>query len=251
MLWLHCNLRALLSFYCSPDVVYVRGVCYRSQKKAGAPYTVTISVKLDTDKITTSTCECPAGKGVCSHVLALLQLLIFLQKGGYTEAPPALSCTELPQQWRRPRQAGLKPSTVQTVDWRRVYDGGCNMPKRMKLSALKSQNDDDCSVTSSIRELGENLGALGKTSFSSVLLSSKGPLVPTKYGLAPPGSPATYHQATQPSGYSTLLGNLLPGTDRVCAVPRVELFVGAQEYVFEEQYSNEEKVIFEASISIP
>ncbi|KAG0444985.1 hypothetical protein HPB47_006634 [Ixodes persulcatus] len=45
------------------------------------------------------------------HIVAL-RLLVLLKNKGSEEAPPELSCTELPQQWRRPRLGGIRPLSV-------------------------------------------------------------------------------------------------------------------------------------------
>ncbi|CAN8008809.1 unnamed protein product [Ixodes pacificus] len=47
-------------------------------------------------------CEYAAKEGLCNHALALLQLVALLKGQGYKEAPHEVSCTELPQEWRRP-----------------------------------------------------------------------------------------------------------------------------------------------------
>lgn len=96
-----------------------------------------------------------------------------------------LSCTELPQQWRRPRHEGIKPTSVQSVDWRRVHEGGGEVPKSVNLCAVQSKDDEQ--VLQSCKKFGERLMALGKTSFAAVLLSDPGPMVSTKFGLAPSG----------------------------------------------------------------
>ncbi|KAG0417378.1 hypothetical protein HPB47_005660 [Ixodes persulcatus] len=81
--------------------VVVHGSCFRSQKKTGKPYCTTATFAAD-GFVEVSSCECTAKEGLCNHALALLQLVALLKGQGYEEAPPEVSCTELPQQWRRP-----------------------------------------------------------------------------------------------------------------------------------------------------
>ncbi|KAL1444715.1 hypothetical protein MTO96_045430 [Rhipicephalus appendiculatus] len=115
-------------------IVYARATCYRSQKKSGRPYTVSLALKSDSGAVADTTCECPAGAGgACSHILAALRLLVLLKQKGFKEAPPELSCTELPQQWRRPRRQGIRPMAVQNVDWRSPREGGMGMPMPVRL----------------------------------------------------------------------------------------------------------------------
>ncbi|KAG0444823.1 hypothetical protein HPB47_013342 [Ixodes persulcatus] len=226
----------------SSGIVHVRGTCFRSQKKTGLPYPVSVTFRAG--DIAATACKCPAGKGgTCSHVLALLQLLMQLQKEGYKEPPPALSCTELPQQWRRPRQTGIAPASVQDVDWRRVCEGGSDVPRAVKRPASGSQRSES-EVVASVRNLGGHLEVLGKCAFASVLLSSAGPLVPTKLGPAPSGSPAAYHQSRQLSGFTTWLVNIDPGTSRMLLVPGFQ-FPERDQYIFEEQHSERERAILD------
>ncbi|KAG0445120.1 hypothetical protein HPB47_020173 [Ixodes persulcatus] len=69
-----------------------------------------------------------------------------------------------------------------------------------------------------------------------VRVSSAGPLVPTKLGPAPSGSPAAYHQSRQLSGFTTWLVNIDPGTSRMLLVPGFQ-FPERDQYIFEEQHS--------------
>uniref|UniRef100_A0A6B0UEJ5 Putative secreted protein n=1 Tax=Ixodes ricinus TaxID=34613 RepID=A0A6B0UEJ5_IXORI len=62
--------------------------------------------------VSTSTCHCAAKEGLCNHSLALLQMIAFLKKEGCREAPLEVTCTELPQQWRRPRGSQINPGSV-------------------------------------------------------------------------------------------------------------------------------------------
>ncbi|XP_077535035.1 uncharacterized protein LOC144146942 isoform X1 [Haemaphysalis longicornis] len=237
-----------------PDVscglVHARGTCFRSQKKAGAPYQVQVTLDRSSGVVKATTCQCPAGSGgACSHVLALLRLLVLLQQHGYKEPPPVLSCTELPQRWRRPRHEGIKPTSVQSVDWRRVHEGGREVPKSVNLCGAQSKDDER--VLQSCKNFGERLMALGKTSFAAVLLSDPGAMVSTKFGLAPSGSPATYHQGHQPSGFTTWLGNLSPGKSLSLPLPRLDFFEDSVQHEFQGDFSSREKAILDdISVSI-
>lgn len=178
-------------------------------------------------------------------MLAFVRLLVILHKEGYKEPPPALSCTELPQQWRRPRQPGVAPASVKDVDWRRVCERGREMPRYAKSHTASPHEDEERQVHASIRKLGSKLGSLGKSLFSSVLLNTSEQLVTSKLGLAPRDSPASYHQAQQPSGFTTWLGNLHPGTSSFHPVPRLQPFMTSTEYVPEGKYSEREKTILD------
>ncbi|XP_064463274.1 uncharacterized protein LOC135374208 [Ornithodoros turicata] len=58
------------------------------------------------------------------ETLGSLRFLALLQLKGFKEAPAELSCTDLPQKWRVPRQQVVNGSAVQAVDWRRPEENG-------------------------------------------------------------------------------------------------------------------------------
>ncbi|XP_077523424.1 uncharacterized protein LOC144134375, partial [Amblyomma americanum] len=191
--------------YCSPPslrrntsdsglgIVHVYYTCFRSQKKSGRPYYVQMSFHITTGVPRTTACECPAGKsGACSHVLAAVRLLALLKEQGFAEPPPELACKELPQQWRRPRQKGIKPTSVLDVDWRAPREGGVQLPVTARLSGASLYYQDEASQVAAIQSLAAVLEALGDLPFAAVLRDVQVPLVKTTAGLAPVGSPLTY-----------------------------------------------------------
>ncbi|KAH8018835.1 hypothetical protein HPB51_012789 [Rhipicephalus microplus] len=140
----------------SLGIVYARATCYRSQKKSGRPYKVSLALKSDSGAVADSTCECPAGAGgACSHILAALRLLVLLKQKGFKEAPPELSCTELLQQWRRPRRQGIRPMAVQNVDWRTPREGGMGMPMPVRLFDARAEKQKEQQHLEAIHSLGE------------------------------------------------------------------------------------------------
>ncbi|KAL1436393.1 hypothetical protein MTO96_049753 [Rhipicephalus appendiculatus] len=185
-----------------PGTVYARATCFRSQKKAGKPYKVYLAINSSSGAVTDATCDCPAGtSGACSHILATVRLIALLKKKGFKEAPPELSCTELPQQWRRPRRQGIKATSLQNVDWRSPRQDGASVPISASVSDMCSKQDDEQEQLDSMHKLGEGLKKRGNHSFGSMLLAAKGPFVETRLGLAPVGSPLSYQQALLPGGF--------------------------------------------------
>lgn len=89
------NLSFLLQ--CSDStLVRVRAKCFRSQKKTATPYAVSALLTHD-GFVKECTCECAAREnGTCHHIMGLLKVLVLLLDNGYAEAPPEMSCTELP-----------------------------------------------------------------------------------------------------------------------------------------------------------
>ncbi|KAH8029490.1 hypothetical protein HPB51_000728 [Rhipicephalus microplus] len=130
----------------SLGIVYARATCYRSQKKSGQPYKVSLALKSDSGAVADSTCECPAGAGgACSHILAALRLIVLLKQKGFKEAPPELSCTELPQQWRRPddKASGLWPCRTWTGGVHVRVAWACQCPCNFLMRGLRSKRSSN------------------------------------------------------------------------------------------------------------
>ncbi|KAH7980458.1 hypothetical protein HPB49_016325 [Dermacentor silvarum] len=126
------------------SMFFIRARCFRSQKKTQAPYLVHVTMSRD-GRVLGGHCECPAGRKACSHLQAVLQVILLLQEKGFQEAPAHLSCTDLPQVWRRPRTQHVKASSLQSVDWRRVDEGGRDMPLpcRLYIEKFKQRSADE------------------------------------------------------------------------------------------------------------
>ncbi|KAL1422022.1 hypothetical protein MTO96_022484 [Rhipicephalus appendiculatus] len=130
---------------------------------------------------------------------------------GFAGPPPALACTELPQQWRRPRQKGIKPASVQDVDWRAPREGGVQLPLTARLSDASADYQDEGSQVAAIRSLGAELEALGDLPFAAVLQDVQAPLIKTKAALAPADSPLTYQQSGRPHNFKVWMATVAPG----------------------------------------
>ncbi|KAH7970871.1 hypothetical protein HPB49_016277 [Dermacentor silvarum] len=63
---------------------------------------------------------------------AIVKVILLLKKG-YEEAPPELSCTELSQQWRRPRGNKISGCSVAELDWRSSKPSGLGYPTPSRL----------------------------------------------------------------------------------------------------------------------
>lgn len=182
--------------------VVVRGRCYRSQKKSGRPYGVTATFSED-GSVWASSCECAAKEGLCNHALALLRLVVLLKKQGYEEPPPEVACTELPQQWRRPRGPQIPATSVAEVDWRAVRDGGSSKPRGSRLYDARKRPRDLSEMQDAIHRLGSDLCALGDSPFAKHLRTVQILGTESKFGMVPVGSPLSYQQPTSPHGFAT------------------------------------------------
>ncbi|KAM7289856.1 hypothetical protein ISCGN_029984 [Ixodes scapularis] len=84
-------------------------------------------------KIEDGHCDCPAGKVACNHLTGVLRTLALVQSKGFSQAQQQLSCTDLPQQRRVPRGDHIRGTSIQSVDWRSVRQGGLDTPTTSRL----------------------------------------------------------------------------------------------------------------------
>ncbi|KAH9368123.1 hypothetical protein HPB48_007767 [Haemaphysalis longicornis] len=177
-----------------------------AKKKTKPPYIVIATVN-EVGQVVDGYCECPAGKGFCSHLQAVLNVVVLLQKKGYCEAPEHLSCTDLPQRWRRPRGEAIKGCSVQDLDWRRVGEGGQDMPLLSRLNLSKASERSVDQKRKAITQLADGLRALdGDTALVKVLAAvNRAGVCTAKCGDVLVGSFLSYQQPLVPFGFDALL----------------------------------------------
>ncbi|XP_064479206.1 uncharacterized protein LOC135392422 [Ornithodoros turicata] len=194
------------------NMLYVTCKCYRSQKKRSDPYTILICLN-NTGVVIDSSCGCPIAKRACNHSLGSLRFLALLQLKGFKEAPAELSCTDLPQKWRVPRQQVVNGSAVQAVDWRRPEENGNEnrIPVRLYDARKKAQSKEE--ETEAIKRFGRALALLdGDKGFAASLLDARNEFQETKFGQSLCGAPLTYQQSLTPSGFKSFLSPNFCGT---------------------------------------
>ncbi|XP_040071585.2 uncharacterized protein LOC115330270 [Ixodes scapularis] len=185
---------------------FLRARCFRSHKKTQPPYTVSATITKD-GELVNGYCECPAGKQACSHLQAVLKTVILIQGKGFTEAPAHLSCTDLPQRWRRPRGQVIKGSSVQGVDWRRVGKGRQDLPRSCRLDLSKAKERTISQKKSAALQFASSLQQLdGMTSLVAVLgAADRAQVCSSKCGDVLACSPLAYQQPLVPFGFCILL----------------------------------------------
>uniref|UniRef100_A0A6B0V768 SWIM-type domain-containing protein n=1 Tax=Ixodes ricinus TaxID=34613 RepID=A0A6B0V768_IXORI len=222
----------------SLGIVYARATCYGSQKKTGPSHKVLLAFELDSGAVAGAACACPAGtSNTCSHILATLRLLVLLKRKGFEEAPPELSCTELPRQGKCPRREGARPS-VQDAEWGSPCESGVPVPVPVRFLDARARREEEQRQLDSFHKLGESLKRLGNHQFAAVLLAAKGPFVETKFGLAHVGSPLSYQQATLPLGFQTQVSpDVSTGSGTLGTVPEAFLSDGASPRAFADTFN--------------
>lgn len=150
-------------------------------------------------------CDCPAGKAACNHLMGVLRTLELLQRKGFSEAPVQLSCTDLPQQWRVPRGERIRGTSIQSVDWRSVREGGLETPtSRLYESRAvpRSQSEQDAATKNFAQAM---MDLDGTTEFGRSLLGGTGQVfVKTKFGTSSVLAPQAYQQAQLPFGFKVV-----------------------------------------------
>ncbi|KAG0430035.1 hypothetical protein HPB47_023060 [Ixodes persulcatus] len=122
---------------------------------------------------------------------------------GYEEAPPEVSCTELPQQWRRPRGSRIAATSVDGVDWRSVREGGSSKPVGSRLYDARKRPRDPGEMEEAMRGLGSGLG---DSPFAKHLRCVQVLGTNSTFGVVPEGSPLAYQQPLAPHGFQTYVG---------------------------------------------
>lgn len=178
----------------------VRGRCYRSQRKTAKPYSVSTTIAAD-GSISECSCQCAAKEGLCNHALALLRLIVLLKGQGYTEAPPEVTCTELPQQWRRPRGSQICAASVAELDWRSAREGGPSKAQGSRLYDARKRPRDLAGMQQAMQRLGNDLGNLGDSPFAKHLRTVQVLGTASMFGQVPEGSLISYQQPLTPHGF--------------------------------------------------
>ena len=88
-------------------------------------------------KITSTSCNCEAGAGLCNHAIGLVYLPEHYRKLGLRSVPPVMSKTSLPQTWHVPqRTAGINPRDVQEVLVQQVKPPSSDAPSKKKVRRI-------------------------------------------------------------------------------------------------------------------
>ncbi|CAN8016419.1 unnamed protein product, partial [Ixodes persulcatus] len=112
--------------------------------------------------------------------------------------PPEVSCTELPQQWRRPRGSPIAAATVDDVDRRSVREGGRSIPIGLRLYVARKCPRDADEMQQAARDLGNNLCALVATPFAKHLRCVQVLSTDSTFGRVPVGSTRCHQMNSSP-----------------------------------------------------
>ncbi|XP_064472412.1 uncharacterized protein LOC135386434 [Ornithodoros turicata] len=221
--------------------------CFRSQKKTGTPYRVTVTLS-EAPWVESSACACTAGSsGHCCHTVAVLKTVARLLALGYKHIPDELACTELPQQWGRPR-AVLAPENVMQVNWRRLGEDRPEEPLHCKLSDVRKKEETVDEKRSSVLQFAESVkGMVGGTLSDTLESAAHSTYVDTKYGPALENSVMAVQLSCLPFDFKSFVA-LSQGQDiSTCRAHGFTLFQDCPEWSLPENSNS--SVLMEIRIS--
>ena len=82
-------------------------------------------------------CSCKAGQGICNHKVAFLYQAAHYSMLGLKTVPVIPSKTSLPQEWHKPRTAGVAPECSQEIQLRKP-ELKLNRGKKCSFDGVKS-----------------------------------------------------------------------------------------------------------------
>ncbi|KAH9372281.1 hypothetical protein HPB48_013268 [Haemaphysalis longicornis] len=216
----------------SNGLVYVKAACFRSKKKNAGPYVAMFA--FDKENIVDGIGDCPAGKVACNQLMATIRTVIHLQSNGFSEPPDQLSCTDLPQQWRVPRDNQIKGRSIQSLNWRGVRDGGSALPKLAHPKESRAFQRSIQEQQQAKQKLAKGLLALEpKNAFAKALPSTQSQQHrETLYGPASILAPLSYQQYLLPHGFDVhLSGVSLCIQSPAQSLPTLPLFTSSLPWV--------------------
>ncbi|PFX27515.1 hypothetical protein AWC38_SpisGene7791 [Stylophora pistillata] len=114
------------------ETVFIRARRFKSFRKNEEPHYLQMSFY--NEEVVDHSCSCKAGQGICNHKVALMMYQAahysFLKIDAVPEVP---SKTSMPQEWHKPRSAGIHPEAVDNLIVRKPElksEGGPKCKKR-------------------------------------------------------------------------------------------------------------------------
>ena len=142
-------------------------------------------------------CSCKGGQGICNHKIAFLYQAAHYSMLGLKTVPAIPSRTSLPQEWHKPRTAGVAPECSQEIQLRKP-ELKLNKGRKRSFDGVKSSLYNPISSNFPPKKFIDNfqreiLCNFLETQFSS-LFPSDASYIESKFGLVPNGSVISYQQ---------------------------------------------------------
>lgn len=177
----------------------------------------------------------PAGtSGACSDILVATRLLFLLKETGFNHSSsPAQSSLSS----GGAHDEGIRPMSVQDVDWRSPREYGVSVPTPVRLWDARATKQREQQQLDSFHTIRERFERLVIHHFAAAMRATKGPFVQPKLGLAHFGSSLSYQQEKQSGFQSWLLPNFSMGGGTLGPVPEAFLFEGVFTDAFADTIS--------------
>lgn len=142
-------------------------------------------------------CSCKAGQGICNHKIAFLYQAAHYSMLGLKTVPVIPPRTSFPQEWHKPRTAGVAPECSQEIQLRKP-ELKLNKGRKRSFHGVKSSLYNPISSNFPPKKFIDNfqreiLCNFPETQFSS-LFPSDASYIESKFGLVPNGSVISYQQ---------------------------------------------------------
>ena len=145
-------------------------------------------------------CSCKAGKGICNHKVALMYQAAHYSLLKIDAVPEVPSKTSMPQEWHKPRSAGIHPEAVDNLIIRKPElksegEPGC---KKRAIDGVESnlyniiQNYPNGEFISLF--LAKADADFKETQFSTLFCESESGYIECNYGTVPKGCVVSYQQ---------------------------------------------------------
>ena len=147
-------------------------------------------------------CSCKAGQGICNHKVALMCQAAHYSLLKIDAVPEVPSKTSLPQEWHKPRSAGIHPEAVDNLIVRKPElksEGGPKCKKRA-IDGVKSNLYNPIQNYPNSEFIGEFLARANtdykETQFATLFSEGDLEYVECNYGTVPKGCVVSYQQPT-------------------------------------------------------
>ena len=174
--------------------LFVKSKCFRSQKKSEEPHSLIVAITISPCKVYDAYCSCVAGaSGFCNHVFGVLYTLSHYAKSGIKEIPSDLSRTSQPQQWDKPRIAGIRAEPMMEIEIRKATNVKSGIKSSLYEARVQGQEAIDIDRLDQVKKQMRTENPLYGICYMPSEINASTEYVKTSLGVyVPKGSPLSY-----------------------------------------------------------
>lgn len=165
---------------------FLKGKCSASKKKL--EYNLSLAIAKTSKEIAYAFCDCPSGNGgLCHHCFAFMTLVAGWSVKRLTYVPNEAACTAQPCQWsQRKTIAHLdQKQPLSNIPMKRKVDGSHTYPGSRLYEARVQKATD-------LQRLMNLTSNMAKYPIGQILQNTMQPVITSKFGNVPIGSPLSY-----------------------------------------------------------